>query len=98
MGHKIVFNGRYGGFFLDKDIIDRYNELAGTNYIDNWDMNDVPRHDKFLVQAVAEYKASGKKTDLFIDYIEGNLYKIDEYDGLETVIEPGDINWIEIEE
>ena len=45
----------------------------------------------------SEYKASGKECDLFITSIEGDLYKIDEYDGLETVIEPGDISWIEIE-
>ena len=60
-----------------------------------WSGDDVARHDPILVQVVEELgdKANGSCARLAIDEVSGP-YKIDEYDGLETVVEPNGIDWI----
>ena len=60
-----------------------------------WYDRDVSRHDPILVQVVEELgdKANGSCARLAIDEVSGP-YKIDEYDGLETVVEPNGIDWI----
>lgn len=61
---------------------------------------DLPRHDKELVQVIEElgYKANGDYADLAIKEIEGNVYRIDEYDGNESVITPDtSFDWVIIE-
>ena len=98
MGAKIVFNGAYGGYGIPDEVGKKYNEIAGTNYKSTWDMEDIPRHDKLLVQLVEEYFASGGETDLLITEIKGNRYRIEEYDGWESVVEPDDIDWIEVDQ
>jgi hypothetical protein len=62
-------------------------------------MEEIPRHDKLLVQLVEEFLQSDKKdqTDLAILEIDSNRYLINEYDGWESVVEPNDIDWIEVE-
>jgi hypothetical protein len=62
-------------------------------------MEEIPRHDKLLVQLVEEFLQSDKKdqTDLAILEIDSNRYIINEYDGWESVVEPNDIDWIEVE-
>ena len=56
------------------------------------------RHDPCLIKAVEELEeeASNRYADLRIAEIESNLYRIDENDGLETVITPEGIDWIKI--
>lgn len=60
----------------------------------------IQRHDKDLVRCVEELgdSASGSCSELVVTEINGNMYRIDEYDGLEMVIEPEDYKWIRIEE
>jgi hypothetical protein len=55
---------------------------------------DCPRHHPILVQVVEELgdKASGSCADLQIAEVEG-LYRIDEYDGAESVETPDQIDW-----
>jgi hypothetical protein len=43
-------------------------------------------------------EASGDYSNLCISKIDSPLYKIDEYDGSESVVTPDDIGWINIEE
>lgn len=61
--------------------------------------HEVDRHDLTLVQVVEELglAADGRCAELSIAEIEGNLYRIDEYDGRETIVEPSDEEWIHIE-
>ncbi|NDB59294.1 hypothetical protein EB001_12725 [bacterium] len=97
MGVKVVYNANYGGYGIPDEVRIRYNEITKTNYESSWDMDDVPRHDKLLVRLVEEY-LQGHDSDLSICEIEGNRYRIDEYDGAETVIEPKDDFWIFVNE
>ena len=60
-----------------------------------WYHRDVCRHDPALVQVVEELgeKAGGSYAKLTIDEVHGP-YRIDEYDGNESVMTSGDYNWI----
>lgn len=73
-----------GESFTRRDAI---YETFNENYI--WYPID-SRHDPILVQVVEELGiyANGDCADLKIYETESNLYRIDEYDGLETVITP----------
>ena len=57
------------------------------------------RHDPRLIKAVEELgeEANSNYAKLRIAEIESDLYRIDEYDGLETVVTPEDLIWIKIE-
>lgn len=93
---KIVFNACYGGFGLSDEAKARYAELTGgsADFYD-WDLS---RHDPILVQVVEEMgdEASGFGGDLRVKEIEGSLYRIDEYDGNESVETPDSIDWIQV--
>lgn len=56
------------------------------------------RHDPRLIKAVEELEeeASDNYADLCIAEIESNLYRIEDYDGLERVVTPEGIDWIKI--
>lgn len=58
----------------------------------------LPRHHKDLVKVVETLKdkASGGCAQLCIAKINGDLYRIDGYDGAESVIEPDDYKWVHI--
>ena len=60
-----------------------------------WYYNNVSRHDPALVQVVEELgkKANGDFANLQIDEVRGS-YRIDEYDGNESVMTSGDYDWI----
>lgn len=59
-----------------------------------WYDRNVDRNDPVLVQVVEELgdKASGKYSKLRVVEVDG-LYKIDEYDGYESIETPGQIEW-----
>jgi len=94
--NKVVYNGCYGGFSLSEEAAKMFNERKGLKKGDEMWINprygyyEVPRHDKDLVAVVEELglkKASGRYADLRITEV-GNKYRIDEYDGWESVVEP----------
>ena len=60
--------------------------------------NGIPRHHPDLINVVEilKDKANGKYAELKVAEIKGNLYRIDEYDGWETIMEPNDYEWINI--
>lgn len=64
-------------------------------YLCTW---DIPRHHPLLVQAVEKFQeeADGLCSSLKIVEIEGNVYRINEYDGWETVQTPDDVKWVVI--
>jgi hypothetical protein len=88
---KVVYNACHGGFSLSLEALERMQELGfkGETYY------DCARHNPILVQAVEEFgpKAGGLYADLRIALVAGP-YRIEEYDGSETVYEPCDYDWI----
>ena len=94
MTTKVVYNACYGGFGLSSEAVARLKEL-GSTINDTYLPWEFPRHDLLLVQVVEELgdKANGWASKLRIANVSGP-YRIEEYDGLETVYEPGDYDWI----
>jgi len=93
---KIVYSACYGGFSLSEKAINRYWELKGEPCPEDWWGRDLERTDPILVQVVEELgdSASGRFANLQICELEkGTLYRIDEYDGYESVMTQGDYVW-----
>lgn len=99
---KIVYNACFGGFSLSAKAVARAKELAPDD--PNWAkvdsrygfVDDVPRHDPTLVAVVEELgkSASGSCASLAItEVVSGTLYRIDEYDGNESVMTNDDYEW-----
>ena len=89
---KIVYNACFGGFGLSETAWERYRELGGQE-TDRWDIN---RADPVLVQVVEELgeEANTRFSELRIrDLPEGTKYRIDEYDGNESVCTIDDYDW-----
>ena len=98
--YKVAFNGCYGGFSLSNKAIERLNELGILfEHESRWNYNDMPRHHPLLIQVIEELgtEASDQYSNICISEIDCPRYKIEEYDGSESVITPNDIRWIEIE-
>ena len=97
---EVVYNDCYGGFSISLAALERMQELGfrGDTYVANEEyvaLYDCERHDPILAQTVKElgFKANGNDACLRIALVAGP-YRIEEYDGLETVYEPGDYDWI----
>lgn len=89
---KVVYNACFGGFSLSKKGAARYAELKGMSVYDS----DIPRADPMLVQVVEELgdEANGDYAELRIkDVPPGTLYRIDEYDGNESVMTQSEYDW-----
>lgn len=100
--NKIVINSCYGGFSLSKKAVKWLtehgsNEARYTHIYGYWSGS---RHNPLLVKCVEELgdEASGACAQLEIETIEGNLYRIEEYDGMETVITPSNQDYTKIEQ
>lgn len=93
---KIVYNACYGGFGLSEKAINRYWQIKGEPAPNDWYDRDVDRADPILVQVVEELgkEANGYCAKLVIDELpSGTLYRIDEYDGLESIMTQSDYKW-----
>lgn len=98
MGIKVVINADYGGFGLSELAKSRYKELAGKT---EWTgelaaQYSIERHDPALVRAVEELgdEANSKFAKLKVIEIESDRYRIEEYDGYETIETPETIEWV----
>lgn len=89
MSNKVVYNYSYGLAFLDDKIL---NYLRKKGKI--VDPYHFCRHDPDIIEFIEKH--NGEHNGLKLATIEGNKYAIKEYDGLETVFEPKDIDWISI--
>lgn len=95
LGRELSRDERWGGIVLKGDKYDNGEECLSFHggYLDY----DTPRHDEILVQVVEKLgseKASGSFAKLKIAEIEGP-YRIDEYDGFESVETPDSYDWVE---
>lgn len=79
-------------FTMSKDELIAYNKAYSAQ---SWYYGDVVRHDPVLVQVVEELgdKANGMCAKLRIAQVSGP-YRIDEYDGFESVETPEGYDWI----
>jgi hypothetical protein len=84
---------------------DKYASLStlenamGYSLLYDFQEDGMRRHDPDLIRVIEELgkSASSPYSDLKIAVISGRAYRIDEYDGRETVSEPVDYNWIIID-
>jgi len=93
---KIVYNSSYGGFGLSDEAEIRYRELTDNINNEDFDVCIIDRADPVLVQVVEELgdKANGTHARLRIaDVPPGTHYRIDEYDGYESVMKIQDYEW-----
>lgn len=92
---KVVYNACYGGFSLSEGAIARYKEIKGS-VPDNFYPRDIERDDPALVQVVEELgsKANGHCAALQIEDVpKGTEWRIDEYDGNESVATKDSYEW-----
>lgn len=102
--NKVVYNNCYGGFGLSEKAILWLNEKYGLEYkkykYGIYLKEDLKRHDSRLVECVETLGsdvASGEYAKLRVETINSKVYRIDEYDGSESVITPdSDFNWVNI--
>lgn len=90
---KVAYCAQYGGFGLSREAVKRIKEIDDS--YEKWDDYDfgykIPRHDPALIQAIEELGlevASGPHCTLEIEEISGRTYRINEYDGNESVETP----------
>ncbi len=87
--HKVLYNASYGGFSLSEEMERILNHLG-------LDPDTIARHDPRLIDLVQEIgieNAGAPNCNLEIATIDSDQYRIEEYDGLETVVEPQDLFW-----
>ena len=107
--NSVVVNGCYGGVGLSVKAAKRLLELGsneveisiedeGTEYEWTCVSWNGTRHDPLLIAVVRELGESANSdcADLEIVEIQGNQYRITEYDGLESLNTPEGIRWTEI--
>ena len=85
---EYVRNDCYGGFGLSEMALRLYNEYAGTELEDEY---DIPRNDPFLVKVVKELgkTANADHAELVIVNIPDEVKpELHEYDGWEHFAEP----------
>ena len=88
MAFKVAFNSCFGGFSLSKRAMEWLEERGAE------DMGERPscRHHPLLIECIEALgdDADGNCASLSIREIPGTQYKIDEYDGSESVVCPED--------
>ena len=103
MKYKVAYNACHGGFSLSEEASIYLNE--------HWDMNIdpkygyidervIPRHHKGLIEVIELLgdRANRRYSELLIAEIDSNSYRIDEYDGFESVETPDSYDWVIINE
>ncbi len=96
MRTKILYSDTYGGFGFSKKFKEEYKK----RYNEDVDEYAVQRHDPRVIKLVEDLglKASGSNfAELKIKVISGIKYIIREYDGLEWIETPKDVEWVIID-
>lgn len=93
--NKIVYS-RSGEFELSKKAVDWLRAHGvSEEYIEGYLLDAFPRHDSLLVQLVEELGDEASQSyysNLQIEEIKGNKYRIENCDGKEKVITPENID------
>ena len=97
----VAYNSCFGGFALSKKAVAKLAVLKGFDPLNltseqNFSLlYKIERHDKDLIKVIEELgeSANGECAKLSIMYLNSPIYKIDEYDGNETVKQPHSYEW-----
>lgn len=76
-------------------------DAMACDLVYSFNEDGIERHHPDLVKCVetiGKENAGGKSSKLSIAKIKGDKYRIDEYDGWESVREPEDYDWVDIED
>ena len=94
-----IVREKNGNWWVRDTKVEQHHTDDELNLMCHLYLQDIPRHHPLLVQCVEELgkEASGPCSDLAIYEISGNRYRIEEYDGNESVVEPWDDNYITVE-
>ena len=93
---KVVINSCYGIFKLSEQAFELLKKAKLEKGQDITTIVKVPRHDKDLVQIVEKLgskAASGDCAKLKVEKLHQPIYRIENYDGKETVVYPEDQKW-----
>ena len=95
---KILISACYGGFGLSDEAAKRVLELKGIlsdEAVVTFNVYDLSRHDPVLLQVFAELGdvANSDHSNLTIVEISGNKYRVEEYDGYESIATPENQDW-----
>ena len=98
---KVVYNNCYGGCSLSERATEMLNDIKGYKKGDRlwispkYGYFSCPRHDADLVKVVETLgkEASGVHSKLVVETITSPLYMLEEYDGIETIYTPNNIDW-----
>ena len=94
LGRELSGDPKWGGCMLKGELYDDGSGLA-TNDYGHLDY-DFPRTDPVLIEVIEKLgkKANGTYASLAIAKVpKGEKYRIDEYDGVESVMRPDDYEW-----
>ena len=88
---------KWGIYFTTKDLGDATENFPLN---ERFCTQDIPRHDPVLVNIVESLKeeANGECAKLVVAEINAPMYRIEDYDGMESIQTPDAIDWIAIEE
>lgn len=89
---EISGDPKWGGHTIVGDLYDDGKQLKYHYGF----LNGIPRHDPVLVQVVEELgeKADGPSAKLDIITTTSDIYRIDEYDGMESLETPDSYDWV----
>lgn len=89
---EISGNSSWGGPSIVGDV---YNNGEKVKFHAGF-LHDVARHDPILVQVVEELgeRANGSAAMLDVVTPTSNVYRIDEYDGMESLETPNSYDWV----
>ena len=93
---KIVYNACYGGFGLSTQAIARYCQLKNMDVPRYFHDSELSRTDPALIQVIEELGDDANCSCAKLRFHElepGTLYRIEEYDGLETVVTQDHYGW-----
>jgi len=84
-------------YFTTKDLGDTVENFPLQ---ESFCVHDIPRHDPVLINIVESLKeeANGECAKLVVAEINAPMYRIEDYDGMESIQTPDAIDWIVIEE
>ncbi len=101
--YKVVINNCYGGFSISEQAVARLKELKKAK---GWDVSElcshvdyderIPRHDEDLIKVIEELgpRAGGVCAAPKVEELLYPVYRIEEYDGLESIKYPNsDYDW-----
>lgn len=101
MSNKVVINDCWGGFGLSEKALQwlRSHGITDEEALSNWDFGNIPRHDPLLIELVETLgeEANGRCANLrVVDISPSTRYRLNEYDGAESVDTPESIQWVTI--